>query len=203
MVNTNDVLRLTDHQYQEDQQVLNVYFYRAKAIIGNVAAIDLITIWRTIVLTAVLKIQHSDLYHYKQIVDNLTDPLEFAEFGEIINGEVITGEAAPVFNAIGYDLLRTTKATRKGSKRFGGVPDDLIIGSVIDSDYTAFGLLQTALALDLDFEGIPPADAIFEPVIVGRLPDGHYDLTRISVVSGAQARLPVTSQVSRKIGVGS
>lgn len=125
-------------------------------------------------------------------------------------GEAGGGNTLGSFESYGFTLGCISTVTRPGSKRFGGVPDDVVTDGVITDggiighlndlgDQIATALLDTALGI-VEW-GIP--------VIVKRiLTDGVYhlpteigDLVTNLIVEGAASML-VTSQNSRKVGRG-
>ena len=123
-------------------------------------------------------------------------------------------ELESTFNAIGFALNGDNPAVKNGAKRFGGVFEDYVNDGVI----TGSDLITKLNALGDTMEGyvtvgtlIP--DNVFRHVIVKRIRSGSpgaytYRLptnqleSTLSAVVVALFNAVVTSQLSRKIGVG-
>jgi hypothetical protein len=97
-------------------------------------------------------------------------------------------------------LIRTTRLTRHGSKRFVGVIEETTVGNNPASTITdELSALAVAMYAGILVSGTT-IDVTLTPIIIGRTKvDGVYvlDTTKVNLVSGAEfTRL--TSQNSRK-----
>lgn len=140
-------------------------------------------------------------------VDNVSNGLDFfIEPSGALGGNLEA--AVPNFVALKITQNRVDKTTRNGSKRLSGLPDTAVSNNL---HTLSAGLVAAVEA----FYGTPMLigdmttvnDAELQPVIVGRTLNPttlqyELDLSRIGEVSSATVGARVTSQVSRKVGVG-
>lgn len=154
MVAVGDIIRLDVKQiYQIGAfiEMHNVFFYEVATLTGSLTLFDdgaeLGVDWDSAIGTKIRATQHSLLYYNSIKLDNCTDP---DDFGAYIYPDAVTGgasgEPAPSFNAWSFELIRTTRATRNGSKRIGGISDGWTTGNTV---YTTFIPTMTACALAL------------------------------------------------------
>jgi len=203
-----DVFQLIDHQQMDGQSVENVYFYRQDGIFAGNAAEGLVASWIDQILPGITGFQADNVVHVEISAKNLFNEAE--SHSELIStpGDDTGGQALPIFNAVGYRLVGDNSAVRDGSKRYAGLTEGAQTDGVIDSGtvlttLAALALLLVdplAVGLDLDF---------FFPVVVKRLLVGSsYELPTnagdavLSTIIDALFNVEVTSQTSRKIGVG-
>lgn len=204
---TNDVFQLIDVQNQEGQQILNVYYWRQDALTAGNGAEQLVTSFIDQFLPDVLAVQTVDVTHTSVSAKNLYNPSE--EYTELISETgALTSAALPTFNAVGFQLVGDNASVRDGAKRIAGVTeegqgDGTIVDATILSALTA---LAVTMATGLD---VGLATELFSPVIVKRILDGgNYRLPTsqaedtISKITSALFNPRVTSQTSRKFGVG-
>lgn len=204
-----DVYQVVDKSLLDGQECLNVFFYQARNVLGAPDAIDMADAYEGQLLPAVLGIQTSDVLHTEIRVTNLFNPSD-VHVRAISEPGLLSGadDKLPIFSAVGFRLVGDNGAVRNGSKRFVGVTEPTQTDGVItQAGYlAALDALATAISETLLFGVIEQ----FVPVIVGRLlvggayvlPDNLGDTVLSSVVDAIFSTL-ITSQVSRKIGVGS
>ena len=207
-----NIIKITDFQSFLGQLMENVYFYRLTAV---PAADDGFTVDETIcnkfnadVRLLVLPLQESSCQHTITRMDNLSDGVSFAEVSAPAVG-TISGDPEPSFMAYNFVLRRSSKITRNGSKRIGGLDEGGVSGNGITTVGPALTALGTAMAAPLSYAVGGVATPFAEPVIVGRvkvaLPDGGFDyvldLAKINPIASA-AFTAVSTQRSRKAGKG-
>jgi hypothetical protein len=153
-------------------------------------------------------VQTDSVIHTSVRATNLFDATDAHE--ELISeaGE-LTGGAESTFNAYGFRLNGDNAAVRNGAKRVAGVWDDGTAGGVVTDGGLLGDLntLATAFASNVLFGLLDGGTLV--PVIVKRiLSGGDYTLPTslgdavLSVVVDALVNTLITSQTSRKIGVG-
>lgn len=212
-----DVYEVTDVQEMQGQQCLNVYFYRQAAAFvpleGTIAQ-ALADEWNEAVLPAIVNTQANEVLHVETRVRNLFNPLDAGAAISGVNGAFESlSEAMTSFDAYGMTLMHDNPTIRPGGKRLAGVPESGQVNGVPTP--TAIGFLETAadaLAAPIT-GGLIIADNIMFPVVVKRIregvdPDFTYRLPETvgELVYGTLlevlVKLLVTSQVSRKFGIG-
>lgn len=208
MATDRNVFRIIDDYTVLGQECSNVYFYQ----IGSGLATEvenLLPLWIDQVLPDILAMQQPEVIHTRVSIQNIFNLVEYAE--ELMNEEgtnSIAGEPLPPFIAASFTLLRETPATRSGKKRIAIASEDSTDSGFWTGDIIALGntlatQLQATLTLGL-------IDTLF-PVIVKRIEveEGEYRLPEtqaeatVNGVEDAFFSLLVTTQNSRKIGVGS
>lgn len=213
----NDVFELTHVQSLQGQEVTNVYFYSADEIFVTTYPTWsqlLAENWVTQILPDVLAAQSVACFTTGVRVRDLFDPDDSFEMVVSDAGAVAVDPLA-TFDALSFSITGETAAVRKGAKRIAGVPDVWeASGTIIDPDGIAAG---TALAEAIGRAvqvGTIIMDDVFFPVLVKRVRSGtpgNYEY-RLPENSGETIKTRIlnvlfeiltTSQVSRKIGVGS
>lgn len=197
-----DLIRLTDRQTYQGQEMLNVYYYNVESSVGTTTGYleSFINSWQTALQTAILNIQADATLHVALEAVNLTNAIDFAS--EIVNlpGNVPAAADAlmPSFNCITFLLRRASLATRHGYKRYGGMVDGYASGNNVALSTTLTNPIRTGLNLLLtDSFG-----NTYRPIIVGRpIPDPAITYT-YSLISGVDAP-KVGTQNTRKAGRGS
>lgn len=207
MGSIGDVYQLIDIQDMEGQEVQNVYFYRLDTpVIGNAAQFTVEAFIDT-VLPDILPVQAANITHTSITAKNLFDPTE--EYTELISSPGTAGtDSMSTFNAIGFRLIGSNAAVRDGAKRYAGILDGAQEDGVINDSGTLANLLilgttlAAGLAIGLDIDALIPV--IVQRILVG----GNYELPTtqgdavLSPIIDALFNVNVTSQTSRKIGVG-
>lgn len=141
----------------------NVFFFKHTAGVG--VAADLATDFADAFVPAINAIQCGSNVNIGLDVINMGDLGDFAS-------PVITGSGAyavqplPPYAAVGYTLKVNTRAVRKGSKRFSGVPETTTEGGIItDADYRAkVNTLRILLMQEL-----VSADNTWLPIVLKRV----------------------------------
>lgn len=122
----------------------------------------------------------------------------------------------PSFNSYGFTMNTAGGSVGNGSKRLVGVPESAVVdGVVTDGGYLGQGIsVANSFANDLTVGGTPGGTPVFSPVIVKRvrsgtpnnykyrLPENLAETVIARIISGLFNVL-ITTQLSRKIGIGS
>jgi len=150
-------------------------------------------------------IQATTLVYNSVLFENLNDwETEFKEYiPDVTLTGGVTSASMPTFNSFSFELLRTTRATRNGSKRIGCIPEAWITGNELTNTggITAVNLAAATLGLGWAFTASGGAEiASFAPVITNK-PIGHTPPTIINPVSDAAYR-GIGTQNTRKKGRG-
>lgn len=202
-----DVISVEDRQTYLGEQVINVYYFQVVSFEPLVDLADLADVFTSDYVAALLPVQHLELAHNRIIVRNLTNGLDIHEkpLAPIVG--LNAGDPGNSLLAYSIRLVRSTAATRHGSKRIGGVPENASVGNLPTSQYaTALALVCETLGVGLERSGTVDEDFITVPVIVGRFPTGdpnagELDLSVLNPIASAQF-IRITSQVSRRAGRG-
>ena len=191
-----DIYRLKDFQTFLGQQVLNVYYYRMSA--GSGGAQDLITAYLLDVLPNIVPFQTDDVTHTVIEAMNLASLTDFAQQSITSGGQgqEVSQSSSP-FHAYGFRLVRTTRETRQGYKRYAGVPSPAVVDGVITtpSIQASLSALEPVLAATID-DGLGQE---FEPIIA-RIGLADAVLATNDVQAGVYYGL--TTQSTRKFGSG-
>lgn len=203
-----DVYKVVDHQRSMGQACANVYFYQIQSDVDTPAAQEVLDAWVGQVLPVIRAAQHVEAVHELVEVTNLFDDSDAANEAMSLAGTLFTtGEPAPNFNAFGIKLIGDNAAVRPGSKRLLGVSEAGTSSGTVTSGAQADALDDVCdILVDTLVHGIIPT---FVPVIVKRLlvgggyalPDALVDAVLSNIID-AVFNVNVTSQTSRKIGVG-
>lgn len=200
MPQVGDIIQVTMCSEIFDQDVCNVFYYAVGVWTGNVSITDFLADWLATGHASWKAVQSDELRYTGAIWNNLTDPLEQASYVEAASlvGDR-TAEALPPYTAFSVVLNRTDQSTRQGYKRIGGATEDL----QADGVNIVAGATKTAVQNFAAGSYTDASDIDLDPVIVGRLPNGSLDLSRINPVTGAVFQDNLTTQSSRKFGRGS
>lgn len=137
----------------------------------------------------------NDLIKYTEIrVANLTGLLADVSIVPSIAEGDVSGAVMPSFVSCPFRYIRSSKETRNGAKRFGGITEENITGNnFLPAFFTAMQAIENVLAGQIDVVG-----AIFEPIIL-RKPDvaGVFTYNEVANVIAVDR---VTTQNSRKTG---
>lgn len=217
-----DIYEIRDVQSLLSQHVENVHFYRQ--------ALDFVTTnptnsqslaeaWIEQSLPTIAAIQTADVLHTNVLVRNLYDESDAYDASVSVSGNVSGGTATDQitspFDAWAFQLDGDNPAVKNGQKRIAGVNEGWVLDGAVDPDSGAeFDLGAAAAQLSAAIQiGTIITDPVFVPVVVKRVRTGspgayEYRLPASSgegvwsVVVVALFKLFITSQVSRKIGVG-
>lgn len=205
---TGDIYQLIAHQELAGQEVLNVYFYRQDSLVAGQDAEDLAEQWELQILPAIAATQSLRVLYTAIEVNNLFTPSDRTVRSISEPGTAPNAEYHSNFDAVGWSLVQDNGAVKNGAKRIAGLPEAYSADGVIDNA-TYIALLTTAAAA---LTGSIDAGVIatWFPVIVKRILEspGVYRLPENSGeavfggITDAVFNPLVTSQVSRKIGVG-
>lgn len=209
MAVVGDIFEVVDTQEMLGQQCLNVYFYRAQGVsVTDNDSAAMAAAFIEHVLPDIVQVQTPDVVHTSIRVRNLFDDTDAHE--ELISEPGVSGtNSEGTFNAFGFRLVGDNAAVRPGAKRIAGVNNDATTDGVVTDtgSLSALNDLATTLATEIAW-GLLEAE-LGAPVIVGRiLAGGEYRLPAnqgeaiYSLVTDALFNPRVTSQVSRKVGVG-
>lgn len=204
----NDVFRIIDRQELFGQEVLNVYFYQDKSVGSTRDAEVMLDSFEGQLLPSVTAFQSPAILHMSLECQNLFVPADREVRTISAAGEIGGGDDQPSFSALGMALTQDNGAVKNGAKRVAGIADSAQSNGVWgDAGYIT---LFNAYADELSTVLLDGVLATFVPVIVKRilLPGGGYGLPDaladavIGTVTEAVFNPRVTSQVSRKVGVG-
>lgn len=202
----NDIIQITDVQTYLGQTMLNVYFYRIEELGSAVSYEDITNLFQTQIVLNVVPVQNNNCVHTSAIVKNLTNGLDLFEDVSTTPGTVST-ESGPSFVALSFRLVRSSLATRHGSKRIGGLDETVYAGNSLAIAFnTAVATIATKIGGPLLQESAGDEDILLQPVIVGRYHSGspnagELDLSNVVDVSAAQF-IRVSTQVTRRAGRG-
>lgn len=198
----NDVLRITYCGEILDQQVCNVMYYAVGVWTGNIDLTDALEFVADSWFATLIELQSDQFQWVSAVLDNVTDPVEFANYAPIAPVQGLRlGDALPPYNAISIRQNRTSNLTRNGYKRIGGLAESSQSNGVLDT--TSPSPAVWLAAKDLMINAVGNADFQFFPAIVGRNALGQPDLTRVNFPASTDIQLNVTTQNTRKIGRGS
>jgi hypothetical protein len=202
-LNVDDIIQVTLRGTLYGQRVLNVFHYKVTDVTGAVDY-DLIAGTCLSKLTSdITPIQVSAMTWERCDLDNLTDGLSFGSATGTFNGVLATEGFAP-FAAWYFRLNRSTKLTRSGGKRIAGVPENEVSNGTAESSFIptlAVAAGEMLLPINWNFLSAPVGSGSMELGILGRNPDGTFDLSRFNGVSGIEY-VSVSTQNSRKFGRG-
>lgn len=128
-----DIYQILDKQTLLGQEVLNVYYYKSDGGSG-LQAEDLGDAFIDQMLPDIVAMQSNELVHTEIQVNCVTNLDDF-HIHPLVTGNIgeFTQSVNDPFGAYGFELIRSTRATRNGSKRIGGVPDTVVTDGVISS----------------------------------------------------------------------
>lgn len=216
-----DIYEVSDDQTLFSQQIGNVYFYRQAlefVTTDPTKAQTLAQNWVAQMLDKVRAIQTPDVLHTRIRVRNLYNESDAYELSISLAGNAgvaSTGQTTSPFDAYAFAMDGSNAAVRDGQKRIAGVDEGWVLDGALNPatyDGTAFVNAANAMAAPVTVGLIIP-DNVFLPVVVKRIREGApgaytYRLPESSgegvwsqIVVGLY-KLIITSQVSRKIGVG-
>lgn len=198
-----DVIRMTMVQKYDEQQCLNVFYYKVGVLGGGgiTPAVAGENFWEHVEDN--WRIVTSDEVTFDRVlVENLDGDLSYGEY--VIpdaerHGQVTT-ESMAAFVAVGIKLNRTSRLTRNGAKRIVGITESSVdqFGVLSAGAYTVFQELADVFADDL----MAGAAVFAEPVIVGFPNDNRLARVEVSIDTATVATV-ITTQNSRKRGHGS
>lgn len=196
-----DIISVTLEAELHDQVVINKLHYLIVTFGASADVETLLDLIQSVLINNFIPVQSADLTWKKMRIDNLTDLLSF-DNRTISTPGLLVGAAGPSFIAGRFVKLVSSKSTRPGALRLAGITEDTISGQdwIVDSgDRVTAGL---ALGLTLDNAVNPPGEINAIPIIARKTSDGPPPIYTANQVTGTGASPILTSQVSRKQGVG-
>jgi len=214
MLEVGSKVRLSVRGSWFGQQCQNVFVYENSGVAGAATPLEVAEAFWNHVKAEWRAIIAPELYFLSVYAEEIGGDLEFGEFvippGERTGTLSSGGDPLPTFNAAGIRLVPVNRTVRPGQKRFAGATEGSVYANNWLSGY------QTALAalgavITDNFSAGLLAVAQFSPRIWGEaLPErttkGGVVLPArpetFVAISGYLVSSTVTSQVSRKVGVG-
>jgi hypothetical protein len=213
----DDVYELTLAQVDRGQTVNNVFFYHQQYEFVTTLpthAQVLAEEWRDQILPAIRAFQPAEILTTGVRVRNLFNVSDGYDLALSLAGLGGAAEQYSTFNAVGFALNGDNPAVKNGAKRFTGINEVHVDDGVISGAVMPGLLNNVADALEQPvLVGLVIEDPVFVPVIVKRVREGvpgsyTYRLPETTVeavlsqVVVAVWNAIITSQLSRKIGVG-
>jgi len=181
-MSAGDVYKLVTTYTFLGEEMSNVWHYRQSD--GAGAAFEFFEAWNAAVLPALLDIQSVGVEYLTADIINYDNPGDFGSFsypGTTLGERA--GEAQPPFVSWAFRLNRTSRVTRNGQKRIGGVSEADVQNGIassgvltpLDNAAIAMGTVVEA-GLDVYFPVIvrltttPP----IEPDIINNISEGVY-----------------------------
>jgi hypothetical protein len=208
-IGNNDIIRVTTQTAMLGMNCLNVFTYRAEEVVGAPTYEAVADSFEQLYDATVNFIIHPEAVLNLVKVENLTNEIDiftkvFSDAGRGANA----GQLMPPYVTYSIRLLRSSKITRHGSKRFAGVGENFVNGGV----WTAGGAgPQEIIEFCKDHITVDPTGdvlAVLRPVIIGRtlaIVDGAetypLDLGKVNPVQDADFR-GISTQNTRKYGRG-
>lgn len=205
---SGDVYQVIDVGWNNDQQNLNVYFYRWDSLASMTdPAENLADHIHADLIPKVCAVQNTSFLHTEIRVKNIFNASD--AFTKVISeaGTVTNADEAPIFLAINTTLAHDNPAVRQGRKAYGGLDEQQMANGIINASgtVTALNTLMTQLAAVFQ-EGIINT---WFPIVVKRLlvgsdyvlPSSVGELVFGQIVDAAWDAL-VSSQNTRKTGRG-
>lgn len=197
-----DIIQITAKGISLAEPVVNVYYYQVETfVVGVDPYVAWLNDFRTKVMTPLKAVLNTSTAYNDYTLINVTNNVDYAVLAATDTGTLPGLPVAPhvTFSA---QLVRSSRVTRNGSKRFSGLVEEGINGSLINWVAAQKLALENGLAADITTGGALPMEA--KAVVVGRIPSGFpnagdLDLSRINDIASARLGNRVTSQVSRKI----
>lgn len=204
MATIGDILRFTVKGTLHGEDLVNVFFYEiALGSTGSLIELNMIQEWASEFQSGVVGSLSNELEYQSLLIENLTNGLTFAEEPISVQGGS-SSPALPSSVALAVRLLRSSKVTRNGAKRFAGLGESAVDGNDVTlggANIAAIEGFCGSLLILTDYDG-NGSNANLEPVIVGRTLNagGVYelDLSKINSVSAAQIVFKTSTQNTRK-----
>lgn len=196
-----DIISVTLESELHDQVVINKLHYLIVTFGASADVETLLDLIESVIIDAFTPIQSFELVWKKIRLDNLTDLLSFDNRTLNTPGDLV-GDAGPSFLAGRFVKLVSSKSTRPGAFRMAGITEDTIAGqdwTVLSGDRVAAG---ASLAAQLDNGLSSPNEITASPIIARLASEGPPPVYIANLVTGSGASPILTSQVSRKQGVG-
>lgn len=202
----NDIIRFTTTFVQSGNEAQMVSYWQVNEINNPVQDVSMTEAFHKLQMASIRVggYVHVGAGALRTVMDNLTRPLEFADFSELLTGYA-GGDPAPPHDAILIRQTRFNKATRNGYKRIPFIGEAVMGGLTVTNPPGAKAGVEDWFGVEASLTGVynsENVDTRLVPIIVGRTANlaGVYeiDLTRINQVVGAVVLRP-TTQNSRKL----
>lgn len=194
----NDIVSIQMKQTFLGKNVVNKLFYRISSVPVGTDILEIFDKISEALILSMITVQSERLFHDEQIYLNETNKVDIFTTSFGASGLVVGFEDLPSSNAFGGKKVVSSRLTRPGAIRLAGVTETSVDGnSIVTATIVALGAIGTELAdtqVHVDSTG---KEMILDPVVVGRLPDGSLDLTKVQEVQFV-GTWRVTTQVSRK-----
>jgi len=199
MTALNDILEIIHVQVIDGEEILNRYNYQVILQEAPSEIEVLLDDFKTNVIPLIQAIQTSNVDYVELRGQNLTNGVEIGTVSLSGMSGLRSGGLASNQTAMALRLNRVTKVTKNGAKRYAGLSEtDLVTNGLSSGLQTAMGELGDQLLLGLEFESPTNERTEAAFVIVGTLPSGGYDLTRVNGIGSISALNRVSSQNTRK-----
>lgn len=195
-----DLIQIDARTMHLGRETHNVFHYRVASRDEGITYADVANHFEDWWTSKVAPIQSANAQLDLVEITNLTNGLDIHQSTFTTNG-LLSGDDLPSFCSWGFRLIRTTRLTRHGSKRFVGVIEAQTVGNEPISTFldelstTAVGLKTGILVSGTTI------DITLTPVIIGRTKNvsGVYELdtTKVNLVADAEFTA-LTTQNSRK-----
>jgi hypothetical protein len=194
----DDIISIELRQDYLEQGLVNILFYKIIDIVGTAITNALLDLLVEAITDFITPSQNADLEHIEQIVNNLSDGVSQYLATYNVPGELPANDVVASFFAAGLKKSVSTRITRPGSIRIAGLREAGIEANSLAAAYLAIvDLTAVDLGSTVIINDQAGTVATFNPVVVGRNPDGSFDVARINdITSFGLARL--TTQNSRK-----
>jgi hypothetical protein len=215
-----DVYEVVDKQVLFGQEVLNVFQFRqivnfVTTLSNNAEACE--AAFKAQYLPKIAQVQTGDLTHVNLSVKNLFNTDD--AFSEDINVTGVQNAAASAdtlgsFEAFSFTTRGSGLTVKPGGKRIAAVLDSFVTDGVITDSNALIGLNALANQMKTSLTvGTIIQDATFQPILVKRVRSGaagNYEYRMpentgelvYANIQNALLKLLISSQVSRKVGIG-
>lgn len=203
-IGSGSLFIIKDFQSRDSDIILNRYFYYSTVAPNTISATEVKTLWETKFATAIRNLQPSVITHDKTQVEELTSISNFTEGPSTLGSGALAGTAIMSFVAASFDLLRTTKETRSGFKRYAAGSTLTIDG---DEWTSTFVTTMNVLAALLD-DTLVAVGGNLDPVLVRRTFTGDPPILNpitqwlYNVIFSVDSDDEITTQNTRKRGRG-
>ena len=205
-IGTNSLFKITDFSERGAEEVQNVYWYVGLFSPDTLNTDIVATSMMALLDTYLPPLQPSNVSHTIMEVDELTSNSNFTSVASTISDGTLASPWLPNFVAASIKLLRTTKETRHGFKRISAGNEANLNNNIWEASFVVtLQSLADALANNLT---AGPQTILPAIVRKGSISDPSIDpddpTTWVyNLIESATAVSRVTTQNSRKLGVGS
>lgn len=204
MPSVGDLIKITSCSKIFSQDACNTFYFLVAVWTGAIEIEDFLAVFQDLVLDPIAPQLSTALVPNFLEWRSLDNPAEIVTIPGGFDGADGATTAVASFAAVSVRLFGETAVTRSGWKRIPGLTEDgLISGALNPGTLTAFqNWADDSLQLPVMAPAGTGADATLIPVIVGRNPDGSYNLSAVNPVASAVVQSNLTTQNTRKIGRG-